>query len=81
MELVVKYVQNYKLKYTNDEWVQSAGGKGQYIIIGNEPTVIQWVLPPQKTLTISDTVEFPTFGTTSGDSEMVYNFVFQDVRL
>ena len=69
---------NYKLKYTNNEWVQSAGGKGQYITIGKEPTVIQWVLPPQKTLTISDTVEFSSFGTTSGDSEMVYIFVFPE---
>lgn len=74
--LVTVHAANYKLEYKNNEWVQSVGGKGQYILIGTEPTVIQWCLPAGKTLTISDSTEFPTFGISAGTQEIKYNFVF-----
>ena len=69
---------NYKFEYTNEDWVQSAGGKGQYVSIGDEPTVIQWVIPPGKELAISDAVEFPDFGISSGEFEVVYHYVFPE---
>ena len=75
--LVTVHAANYKLEYKNNEWVQTVGGKGQYILIGSEPTVIQWCLPAGKTLTISDSTEFPTFGISAGTEEIKYNFVLQ----
>ena len=51
---------NYKFTWTNEEWVQSNGGKGQYVSIGSEPVVIQWCIPAGKTLTISQPL--PKYG-------------------
>ena len=71
--LVAVKAANYKFYYVNDEFVQSAGGKGQYVRIGGEVTVIQWIVPDGKELTISDAVEFPDFGAVGPTT---YNYVF-----
>lgn len=71
--LVAVKAANYKFYYVNDEFVQSAGGKGQYARIGGEVTVIQWIVPEGKELTISDAVEFPDFGVVG---PATYNYVF-----
>lgn len=71
----VVHAANYKFTWTNEEWVQSNGGKGQYVSIGSEPIVVQWCIPAGKTLTISEAGEFPDFGiTTSVYTEYVYVF-------
>ena len=71
--LVVVNAANYKFYYVNDEFVQSAGGKGQYARIGGEVTVIQWIVPDGKELTISDPIEFPDFGVVG---PATYHYVF-----
>ena len=71
--LVAVKAANYKFYYVNDEFVQSAGGKGQYARIGGEVTVIQWIVPDGKELTISDAVEFADFGVVG---PATYNYVF-----
>jgi len=73
--LVVVNATNYKFNYINNEWVQTAGGQGQYASIGLEPVVIQFCIPADTTLGISDPVEFGDFGITTTEYT-VYTYTF-----
>ena len=73
--LVVVNAANYKFNYINNEWVQTAGGQGQYASIGLEPVVIQFCIPTETTLGISDPIEFDDFGiTTTNYTVYIYTF-------
>ena len=73
--LVVVNAANYKFNYINNEWIQTAGGQGQYVSIGLEPVVIKFCIPADTTIGISDTIEFPDFGiTTTNYTEYIYVF-------
>jgi hypothetical protein len=73
--LVVVNAANYKFNYINNEWVQTVGGQGQYTTIGLEPVVIQFCIPTNTTLGISDPIEFDDFGMTTTEYT-VYTYTF-----